>query len=333
MNPVPAAALAGSEWLLEAPVFGHYAPPMHPSGPPPGAPPGPPPGGPPQQPPHGYAPPGGGYPPQQAPRPSAPSAPWTAEQKLAIAFGVCALAVLVTMLSKSWIRIDDEGGLGPSGLEECRRGMCIGVPWEPVSEHIGSDIPVFATLGMIAGILAAVALGAAGVMLFLKKNMAKFPLQPTRIALGLAAFGSTFMTMRILTNDRVGDEASIGWAAIVGIAALVTAGVFLQKLGPIIAQAKGAAPVGTPQLGAGGPGPYGHAQPGHGHPPQHGYGQPQHGQPAQPMSPQQMGTAPTMASAPQAAAAPTYPCPRCQKSLVFVAQYQRWFCESCRQYA
>jgi hypothetical protein len=54
------------------------------------------------------------------------------------------------------------------------------------------------------------------------------------------------------------------------------------------------------------------------------YGQPQGGAP--------MGTAPTVAAAPGAQAG-THPCPRCQRGLVFVAQYQRWFCESCKQYA
>ena len=258
----------------------------------------------------------------------------TTEQKLGIGIAVCALAILVTMLSKSWLRFGDEAGVGPSGLERCREGMCIGMPWEPVNEEVGQDVSIFATLGMISGLLAACALGALGVMMFLKKSLAKFPLQPARIALGLAAFGSTFMTMRIITHSDLGDEGSIGWAAVVGIAALVTAGVLLQKIAPMITQQRGAAPMGTPQLGAGGPGPYGHAQPGYGQPPQQGYGQPAqpHGG-GQPMSPQQMGTAPTMASTPAAAAQPTYPCPRCQKPLVFVAQYQRWFCEACRQYA
>jgi hypothetical protein len=268
---------------------------------------------------------------------------WSKEQILGVVLAASALLILITVLSKSWITIDDEGGIGPSGLEECRRGMCMSVPWEPVSKHIGGDIPVFATLGMIAGLLAAGAAGAAGVMLFLKKSLAKFPIQPLRIALGVAAFGCTFMAMRILTHDDLGDEASIGWAAILGIAALVTAGVVVQKLVPIVAQHKAAAPAAMPQLGAGGAGPYGQAQPGYGQPPQQGYGQPpqqpgygqppQAARPGQPMSPQQMGTAPTMASPTPAAAQPTYPCPRCQKSLVFVAQYQRWFCESCRQYA
>lgn len=36
--------------------------------------------------------------------------------------------------------------------------------------------------------------------------------------------------------------------------------------------------------------------------------------------------------APVAPVAMTPPCPRCHRPLTFVAQYQRWFCESCRDY-
>ncbi|MEJ7596706.1 MAG: hypothetical protein WKG01_02250 [Kofleriaceae bacterium] len=37
-------------------------------------------------------------------------------------------------------------------------------------------------------------------------------------------------------------------------------------------------------------------------------------------------------AAPIAAAATPSSCPRCSAALTFVAQYQRWFCERCRQY-
>jgi hypothetical protein len=43
------------------------------------------------------------------------------------------------------------------------------------------------------------------------------------------------------------------------------------------------------------------------------------------------GATPAAAAATPAAA--TQFCPRCGKPLEFVAQYQRWFCRGCNQYA
>jgi hypothetical protein len=58
--------------------------------------------------------------------------------------------------------------------------------------------------------------------------------------------------------------------------------------------------------------------------------QPMGAQPGQPMPQQPMMAAqPAMAQAAQ----PQYPCPRCQTPLQWAAQYQRWFCGRCQQYA
>jgi hypothetical protein len=57
-------------------------------------------------------------------------------------------------------------------------------------------------------------------------------------------------------------------------------------------------------------------------------GQPmQQGMPGQPMPQQQ-----PMAAAPQGGQQ-QYPCPRCQAPLQWAAQYNRWFCARCQQYA
>lgn len=50
----------------------------------------------------------------------------------------------------------------------------------------------------------------------------------------------------------------------------------------------------------------------------------------QPMQPQMQQ--PQMQQ-PQAAGQQQYPCPRCQTPLQWAAQYQRWFCGRCQQYA
>ena len=52
---------------------------------------------------------------------------------------------------------------------------------------------------------------------------------------------------------------------------------------------------------------------------------------------QAAGAQPTAQPAAAAASTPapgaSQFCPRCGKPLTFVAQYQRWFCQGCQQYA
>jgi hypothetical protein len=50
-------------------------------------------------------------------------------------------------------------------------------------------------------------------------------------------------------------------------------------------------------------------------------------------APQQMGTTPMMIGPGGLAAQTASSCPYCRRSLSFITQYQRWFCEACKQYA
>ncbi|HTJ44635.1 MAG TPA: hypothetical protein VL463_21165 [Kofleriaceae bacterium] len=64
---------------------------------------------------------------------------------------------------------------------------------------------------------------------------------------------------------------------------------------------------------------------------QQGQGMPQQGMPQQGMPQQQ--AMPQQAAAQPQGGQQQYPCPRCQGPLQWAAQYNRWFCARCQQYA
>jgi hypothetical protein len=269
-------------------------------------------------------------------------------QPIAIGLLVAAVLILVAVFSYSWVTVGNEGGVGPLGFKACRRGMCQSISWGDMGGKTPGDWSAFGYLTLLGGLAAAAGAGACGVLMLTRKP-GKMPYKPARIAIGVAAGCAAFWVMRILTHDEMsGEGAGPGWSTFVGFGGLIAAGVLVQKAasfavyapkqllgGPPMGaaggygQPMGGAPYGQQPMGGppmgGAPGGYGQ-QP-MGGPPMAGapMGGPPMGGPA--MNP---GTAPTMASGPQPGA---HPCPRCQRGLVFVAQYQRWFCESCKQYA
>jgi hypothetical protein len=242
-------------------------------------------------------------------------------RNLAIGLLVCGGLILIAIVALSWVTAPGgRGSAGPRGVEECRGGRCESASWSEIDPggRLPGDISVFAMLSLVTGIGAAGMSIASGATV-LSRNLAKTPIKPARIVIGMAAGFAAYWEVRVLTTDELGDVGP-GWSAFVGIGAMIAAGVLIQKLAAIVAYAR---PMVAPM------GPYaGQPHAGQPHP-----GQPHAGQPQQPM-PQQAQPMPQQARPmPQQAAAPSYPCPRCQRSLVFVAQYQRWFCEACRQYA
>jgi hypothetical protein len=240
---------------------------------------------------------------------------------------------------------DNSVGLGPLGGEGCDDGRCESVGWGDMGRGVPGDLQAMGYLSLIAGLGAAGLLGFCALMIF-QRSPQKAPWKLARAVVGAASGFSAFLVVRIFTLDGVGRGLGPGWALFVGFGGMITAGILASKISPLAAAgsfgpapgvnpyASGGAPGGNPYAAAPGGNPYA-AQPAANPYAAQPAANPYAAQPAatQPQAqPAGMGTAPTVAS-PAPGAQPTYPCPRCQKSLVFVAQYQRWFCESCKQYA
>lgn len=285
-------------------------------------------------------------------------------QNIAIGLFVCTAAIAIALFSHSWVTASEHEmhvGLGPMGMEYCEEGECKSAGWGDAGGKIPGDITAMAYLSLIAGLGGAALCGYCGLMLF-NRQPQKAPWKLARGVVSAAAGFSAFFTVRIFTMPDSGGGLGPGWALIVGMGGMIAAGILTQKvsalaagmpLGPPGGNPYGGAPPGANPYGGAPPGgnPYGGAPPAgnpYGGAPAGGNpyggappaGNPYGGAPQQqpPQQAQQqpatMGTAPTVASgAGPAPAAQTHPCPRCQRPLVFVAQYQRWFCESCKQYA
>ncbi|MBA3394418.1 MAG: hypothetical protein H0T89_17365 [Deltaproteobacteria bacterium] len=291
-------------------------------------------------PPHG--PPSG--PPQGAPPSHAAAKPFDPKIAAFVLLG-CGVAILIAIFTKSWATgRGGDVGVGPLGVEACFRGICRDVGWG----NVDGDIKVFGYLSIITGLGAAAMCGVYGGMLLANKRDKLPPYKLGNAALGAGAFAMTFFTVRLLGES----QASVSWSPLLGIGGVITAGVFLRKLKAALGSPAGTVPMswGTaPHHGPPGGQPYGqqpgqygqqpvHGQPTHGHPMQHGqpvlpgqYAQ----QPVQ--QPGQYGQQPMqqqpVAHGPPPQAGTGTPCPRCTNHMVFVAQYQRWFCERCQQYA
>ena len=240
--------------------------------------------------------------PNQVPNQPRPAAAANPAQTVAIVMIVCAVLILVGTISKSWLvggDAEESGKIGLTGIEECEGSQCRPVPWEMLERAIGSEVPTMATLGVVFGIAAAAMSGLCG-LLALMRSTKSAPVGLTRLALGLAAGMQTAFVVRILAEMKSASGIGPGWALFVSFGGIIASAIVLASLNTHVKAAKAAV------AGAAAPAAAASANP---------YQQ-------QPM--QQYQPPP---------AHPTYPCRTCQRPLVFVAQYQRWFCESCRQYA
>lgn len=278
--------------------------------------------------------------------PGAPKTP-VPGQGPAIGILIAGAVILFSLFSKSWVAWHEGGGegggLGPLGGDFCgRRGECQAISWamlESPRVKMAGDISLLGTLAMIGGLAAAAIAIWMGVSVLTRKRFT-LPEKFIRIGFGVAASGMSLFLMRLLTADSK-LRFDISYGGILGIGALVAAYALYQKqLEPILAQLSPAPPPVVP--------------PAYVHPGQGGFAPPAYGQqpgqqPSQfapPAYGQQPGQPPSafappgvVAQAPQAPqggfAAPSQsqrPCPRCQRLLTFVPQYQREFCDSCQQY-
>jgi hypothetical protein len=229
-----------------------------------------------------------------APQGPAPAAqPPNPAQTAGIVAGVCAVLLLVALVTKGWAsgsEGDDTVNVGLLGFEGCSHGRCESIGWE-IAERldIPGDVKTFKTLGLITGFAAVGILGFCAAMCLMRQQY-KIPVKPFQFGLAAASACLTWFAVRLAMSDK---DINFGpsWGAFVGIGAIVAGGFVLQQM---IKPLVGTAPPG------------------------------QHVQPlpqayAQQMPPQQMAPQPVM-------------CPHGHGPAEFVAQYQRYFCRTCNQY-
>lgn len=203
--------------------------------PPPAAPPAqyPPPG---QYPPAAYPPPGQ-YPPGAMPGPGYPAAAGyvapaispARAKNLAIGMFVCAVVILLGVVTKQWfVAPHGEGSIGLMGIEVCEGGgPCHTVAWSEAG-RIGKDISIFGWLGFLGG-LAAVGVTIAMGVLTLQGKAARIPQRPFQIVLGVAAFSTTMFFMRIIADLR---QISPSWSGFAAVGGLIVVSVLQKKAAP-----------------------------------------------------------------------------------------------------
>lgn len=271
------------------------------------------------------------------------------------------LFLLVGSFTKSWItasRGDNSMHFGLRTGEMCEsyegKSECKTVTYTDEMKHMkGKDIGMVIGGAIAAGwaTLAAIMLGINAFLVFSGKGKKIFGV------LGIVFTGIAFFGMAIFlacVPEDLSKHASHGYSMfvfILGIGAAVAGSIMSFKEvaggGGAMARPMGAPGYGQPPMGGqpvygNAPGQSGYGQPMGGAPMggQPGYGQqPMGGQPmGQPGYGQQpMGGQPQQAygqpqGAPQGGPQAAPPCNRCGRPTTFVAQYQRYFCQSCNQY-
>jgi hypothetical protein len=143
--------------------------------------------------------------------------------------------VVVAALTKSWFTAGSDGGVGLLGLEKCRGALCQTATWFDI-QRIPAQIPIFATVALIASLGAVAFLIHAGVML-LRHRPDAIRIQWLSQLLGLASVG-TIAFVFSLSIGTWSRGLSLGWSAFVGIGGLVAAAVVTAALvRPIVARA------------------------------------------------------------------------------------------------
>jgi len=267
------------------------------------------PGGPPwqQQQPHQGAPYG-------APMQQRPAQPADPARTAAIMVLVAGVLIVAATISKSWFGATERGAgihIGPLGAEVCMMGGACADTSIP-SGKLGGDIEIMMMLAALAGFVSAAGCAWFGFFALTGKKDKLPPVKLLQLVLGVASFSFAYFTIRMLTKQEL-KELGPSWAMFVGIGGVILGSVGVLRLKPHLPNAGASAFSALPWQQQ-------QQQP-HGQQPVQGqqpYGQPPMQQP--PMQQQQ----------PPAAA--SHPCPRCGQPLVFVQQYQRWFCQREQQY-
>lgn len=168
-------------------------------------------------------------------------------QKAGIALAVCAVLLLVAIVTKGWATAsegNDEVNAGLFSMEGCGRGRCESIGWGKAAERldIPGDVKAFRIIGILGGFAALGALGLAAGMA-LAGNAHRIPRGLVHAALGVAGFGLAFYATRLWMAD---EDVNFGpsWGAFVGLGALIAAEVVIKTMLP-----RGAAPAVAAQAG------------------------------------------------------------------------------------
>jgi len=230
--------------------------------------------------------------------PPAAAKPPIPGQPLAIMMLVCALALLIATFSRSWVSWTEgggeSGGIGPMGAEFCMRGMCTNIPWSVLESARVKMSGDISVLGTLSTLGGLAAAAAAGLC-----GVLILTRKPEKVPVKpvRAALGAAVVVMTFfamrLLTSSMKIKLGVSYGTVIGLGAAIAAVAIFQSK-----VMPWLAQLPRPVAAPGGPG-------------------------APQMQPPQM----------QPPQMPSYPCPRCQRPLVWVAQYQRWFCEGCRDYA
>ena len=150
----------------------------------------------------------------------------TRARNAAIALAVCAILLLVGLVSRSWFT-GRGGSLGLLGLEECRGALCRTMSWFDFA-RAPTELKLFSTIG-IAGIVVALGLlGQAAVMLFTRQAH-RVMMVPLNAALGIAAFGC-FSFFFHLTFGEMSSRLSISFAGLFAMGGIIAASIIVGAM-------------------------------------------------------------------------------------------------------
>jgi hypothetical protein len=165
------------------------------------------------------------YPPAAAV--ATPPVQTTADKARMAGFGILASGglILVAALSKAWFTAGSGsrgGGVGLLGLEKCRNAMCETATWFDL-KNIPAQIPIFATVALIASLVAVAFLIHTGIVL-LQNRVEAVKLKWLSQVLGLTSFGMVAFVFSLSMGDW-SRGLSLGWSTFVGLGGLIGASV------------------------------------------------------------------------------------------------------------
>lgn len=140
---------------------------------------------------------------------------------------VCALMLLIGLVSKSWFTARGGASLGVLGIEECRRSVCHSISWLDAG-RVASEIKLFAMMALIGGLAGIGFLVHSGVVLLMNKPK-KVILLGLNISLGIAAFGVVSFFFRF-TFGEYARGVSLSWAGVLAMLAVLAAAILLPVL-------------------------------------------------------------------------------------------------------
>jgi hypothetical protein len=129
--------------------------------------------------------------------------------------------VIVSALSHAWFTAG-RAGVGLLGIERCKSVLCEEVMWFDV-KHVPVQLPLFAMIALISGLLAVTLLIHTGVVL-LQNAPHKVKLGWLAQTLGLMATGMVCFVVALSLGDW-SRGLSLGWATFVGLGGLATASI------------------------------------------------------------------------------------------------------------